>query len=147
MTEYRKNATKEEPISENPRDRGVMPSYMSLGAHYGLEKDMMIGNSGKSKQTVDQEYQAYITAPCSPPDISPLSFWEVGGDNNGARTLLTRRGRVTGQPFQLFLRWPWIIFRFRPRPFLVNGFSRRVLKQTQSGGIASVASRWRRFRC
>jgi hypothetical protein len=136
MAEYRKNAAQEEPISENPGDRGVMPSYMSLGARYGLGNDMMIGNSGKSKQTVNQEYQAYVTAPCSPGDIRPLSFWEVGGDINGTRMLLTRRGRLTGRPFQLFLPWLWIIFRSRPRPFLVSGFSRRVLKRTQSGGIA-----------
>lgn len=147
MTEYRKNATQEEPISENPGDRGVMPSYMSLVARYGLEKDMMIGNSGKSKQTIDQEYQAYVTAPCSPGDVSPLGFWEVGGDINGARMLLTRRGRLTGRAFQLFLPWLWITFRSRPRPFLANVFSRRVLKRTQSGGIASVALRWRRCRC
>jgi hypothetical protein len=96
MTDYRKNAT-EEPTPENPAgDRGKMPSYMSLAANYGLQKDMIIGNSDNSKQTVDQEYQAYVTAPCSPGSVDPLRYWEVGGDNNGAWTLLTRHGRSAG---------------------------------------------------
>jgi hypothetical protein len=45
---------------------------------------MIIGNPGENQQqrqqTVDEEYQAYVTAPCSTKDVHPLKFWEVRGD-------------------------------------------------------------------
>jgi len=57
---------------------GNMPKYMSLAAQYGLDSDMEIGESGANEQTVEQEYQAYVTAPLSPKSINILKFWEVG---------------------------------------------------------------------
>jgi hypothetical protein len=97
MTEYRKKATDKEPaIAENPakrRDHGNVPSYMSLAAQYGLGDEMTPGNSDNNKQTLDQEYQAYRTSPCSPSSFDPLKFWEVGGDSVSAQTLLTSCGR------------------------------------------------------
>ena len=55
--------------------RGEMPRYMSLAERYGLGIDMNIGGLDETEQTVDQEYQAYITAVLSSIDI--LKFWEI----------------------------------------------------------------------
>lgn len=86
MTKYRKKITDEEPsVPENPvypGDFGDMPSYMSLAHQYGLDDDseMTPGGSDNNKQTTEQEYQAYVTAPCSPGKFNVLNFWEVGGE-------------------------------------------------------------------
>jgi hypothetical protein len=56
-----------------------VPAYMSLAAQYGIDNDMDFGNSGQDEQqTIDQEYQAYVTASCSPKGTDILKFWEVG---------------------------------------------------------------------
>jgi hypothetical protein len=57
---------------------GELPKYMSLAAQYGLDSDMDFGESGETEQTIEQEYQAYITAPLSPKTVNILKFWEVG---------------------------------------------------------------------
>jgi hypothetical protein len=54
----------------------AVPAYMSLAAQYGIT-DMEIGNPDICDQTVEQEYQVYITAPLSPNTIDILKFWEV----------------------------------------------------------------------
>jgi hypothetical protein len=54
-----------------------LPSY-ALAAEYGLDdEDMDTGNSGANEQTVEQEYQAYITAPLSPKTTNIIKFWEA----------------------------------------------------------------------
>jgi hypothetical protein len=53
---------------------------MSLAAQYGLE-DMTIGASDTQERSIEQEYQAYITASLSPTNIDILKFWEVGVSN------------------------------------------------------------------
>ena len=86
MSEYRKKAAAnqdEEPLSQQDPTYEA-PKYMSLAAQYGLLDDMDIGDLGQNERTIDQEYQAYVTAPCSPKNTDPLKFWEVGGDTNGA---------------------------------------------------------------
>ena len=53
------------------------PGYMSLVEVYGL-KDMQIGASDDVEgQTVEQEFQAYVTAALSKPGTDILKFWEV----------------------------------------------------------------------
>jgi hypothetical protein len=94
MRDYRKiaatnNEEVEDPLIPDSRtySEGIGEAYMELAAQYGLPNDMIIGNPCETQQqTVDQEYQAYVTAPCSPKDVKPLKFWEVRGDINGART-------------------------------------------------------------
>jgi hypothetical protein len=50
---------------------------MSLAEVYGL-KDMQIGASDDVEgQTVEQEFQAYVTAALSKPGADILKFWEV----------------------------------------------------------------------
>ena len=86
MSEYRKKVAAnqdEEPLFQQDPTYEA-PKYMSLAAQYGLLDDMDIGDLGQSEQTIDQEYQAYMTAPCSLKNTDPLKFWEVGGDTNGA---------------------------------------------------------------
>jgi hypothetical protein len=85
MVEYRQKAAiaalaateSAAPVSEATVASGEMPKYMSLAAQYGLE-DMDIGASNSPEQTIEQEYQAYITAPLSPKSMDILKFWEVG---------------------------------------------------------------------
>lgn len=82
MQEYRQrlNTTSGQsvPASAYPNVRDV-PVYMSLAAQYDLEDDMSIGAPGSQEQSIEQEYQAYITAPLSQKRTPILKFWEVRG--------------------------------------------------------------------
>ena len=149
MFEYREKATANNEVEEPhfPDNRAypgvVGDTYMELGAQYGLDDDMTIGNPGDNRpQTVDEEYQAYVTAQCSSKDVTSLKFWEVGGDINGVN-LLTRHGRSTGRCFQHYSRWRWTTFLFKHRPYHVSACFRRARKRIRSGGIASATSQWR----
>ena len=77
MAEYRAVAGAELPVPPAAvLGTDEMPAYMTLGAQYGIADEMDIaGNSGQ--QTIEQEYQAYITAVTSPKTINILGFWEV----------------------------------------------------------------------
>jgi hypothetical protein len=79
MQEYRENVTTIEGTGQlASSSEGQAPRYMSLGQQYGLSDDMEIGRSGSHCQaTIEQEYQAYITAPLSPQSMDILKFWEV----------------------------------------------------------------------
>ena len=85
MLEYREKATTtndEEPrIPDNRANSGdVGEIYMDLAAQYGLGDDMTISDPGDNRQqTIQEEYQAYVTAPRSSKAVDPLKFWEVGG--------------------------------------------------------------------
>ena len=82
MTKYREWA--KERLGATPIVANVMNpvcsttlAYMSLAEAYGL-KDMQIGVSGDIEvQTVEQEFQAYVTAAISKPGTDSLKFWEV----------------------------------------------------------------------
>ena len=93
MLEYREKAGAEgesAPTTAVPGVRtGEMPKYMSLAHQYGYDDDHMDfghGGSNDAEQTVEQEYQAYVTAPLSKhPDI--LKFWEVSNVSNYVQVL------------------------------------------------------------
>ena len=54
------------------------PRFLSLAQQYGYNDDMQIGGSNQhSEQTVEHEYQAYVTAPRSLGNVDLLKFWEV----------------------------------------------------------------------
>jgi hypothetical protein len=54
---------------------------MPLAMQYGLS-DMQFGSSEDLEgQTVDQEYQSYVTAALSKPGTDMLKFWEVSNAN------------------------------------------------------------------
>jgi hypothetical protein len=81
MIEYRERAVGPEeqpPPGLQPGGSAVnLPSY-SLAEQYGLtDDDMDIGSPGINEQTVEQEYQAYITASLSPKTIDIVKFWEA----------------------------------------------------------------------
>ena len=86
MLEYREKTTThgEEPRqSDNLAHSGhVGHGFMDLAAQYGLGDDMAINNLGdRRRQTTEEEYQAYVTAPHPSNDVSPLKFWEVSGES------------------------------------------------------------------
>jgi hypothetical protein len=92
MLEYREKATashNEEPLSQDRgpacSDIGEEPNYMSLAAAYGMTDEMDIGDPAENRRelTVSQEYQSYVTAPCSPKKVNILHFWGVGDDIYG----------------------------------------------------------------
>jgi hypothetical protein len=69
MLEYHERNKREGPAQTpgaNAADLGTEETekYFSIADKYGID-DMDIGESGESEQTVEQEYQAYITAPLS----------------------------------------------------------------------------------
>jgi hypothetical protein len=90
MREYHEKATanrREESLAEeNPSYpvAGETPTYMLLAAQYGLSDDMDLGNPAGNEPSIDQEYQAYVTAQSSPKDVDLLKFWEVSDDIDGA---------------------------------------------------------------
>jgi hypothetical protein len=57
---------------------GKMPSYISLAQQYGYNDDNMeFDGSSDAEQTLEQEYQAYVTAPLSTKYTDILKYWEV----------------------------------------------------------------------
>ena len=80
MAEYRAIATTAEEQSapnDTVPDPGETPAYMTLAAQYGLTDDDMEIVNTTPEQTVEQEFQAYVTALLSPNNIDILKFWEV----------------------------------------------------------------------
>jgi len=84
MTQYRQDVTAQNAAAGQTRVATAVPppsapAYMSLAEKYGMT-DMHIGGaSGAAEQTIEQEYQAYITAPLSSSATDILKFWEVRG--------------------------------------------------------------------
>jgi len=79
MQEYRvkTRSTGEESTPHDPATTEDAPMFMSLAQQYGIADEMEIGGCSETTQTIEQEYQAYITAPLSK-NINILKFWEVG---------------------------------------------------------------------
>jgi hypothetical protein len=65
----------ETETSTNPVVEDEEPAFMSLASQYKLSVDMEIGMV-LPEASIEQEYQAYITAPLSP-KTNILRFWEV----------------------------------------------------------------------
>jgi hypothetical protein len=51
--------------------------FYDLAAQYGLTDMDIVSPSNDIKQTVEQEYQSYITAQLTPPSVKILDFWAV----------------------------------------------------------------------
>jgi hypothetical protein len=88
MAQYRQSAPSQSsagsarttPIaSAAPRVPSATPAYMSLAEKYGMTDMLIADPSNVEERTIEQEYQAYITAPLSPPTTDILKFWEVCG--------------------------------------------------------------------
>lgn len=142
MLKYREGS--KEGLAPTPEvdaaDSGTeeVEKYFLIAAQYGL--DMDIGESEGIEQTVEQEYQAYITAPLSSKTVNILKFWEVGDFVNDILVLLTGHRRLTEGLSPLFLRWRWTICLSNRLPSHVNASFRRVLRRIPSDGIVSVLS-------
>jgi hypothetical protein len=54
---------------------------MSLAAQYGLSDMDFQSSEDAQGQTVEQEYQSYVTAALSKPGTDMLKFWEVSNAN------------------------------------------------------------------
>jgi hypothetical protein len=82
MLEYRENATTGMAPSASGGSSAAtataVPQYMSLAEQYGIGDEMEIGGSDGVDQTIEQEYQSYVTAALSPKTIDIIKFWEVG---------------------------------------------------------------------
>jgi hypothetical protein len=50
---------------------------MMLAAQYGIADEMGFSDSGIREQSIEQEYQTYITAPLSLKNVNIIKFWEV----------------------------------------------------------------------
>lgn len=79
MLKYRERTDQSASTAEADPGAGDMPAYMSLADQYGLGDEMDIGTV-TSRQTIEQEYQAYITAQLSARSFDILKFWEVSSD-------------------------------------------------------------------
>lgn len=75
MKEYHEKAAGDSSPTDPAGTTEDLPKYMSLARKYGMA-DMEIGQSSKTAQTIEQEYQAYITAPLSR-NVDILKFWEA----------------------------------------------------------------------
>ena len=83
MYEYRKEAAPDDeelpPQSPARPARGHAQSYRSLAAEYGAKPRKRTGKKPSgNRQSVEEEYQAYVTANLSPEEVDNLKFWEVG---------------------------------------------------------------------
>jgi hypothetical protein len=85
MLEYRERNKKKAPAQTRAVDAAdpgteKLEKYWSIAAKYGLGEEMGMGvdESGGNEQTIDQEYQAYITGTTLRRNVNILNFWEVG---------------------------------------------------------------------
>jgi hypothetical protein len=77
--EYRERAKARAPAPTivTPIKSTAAPAYTHLARKYALT-DMQLGASRDAEaQTLEQEYQSYVTAPLSSEGTDMLKFWEV----------------------------------------------------------------------
>jgi len=83
MAEYRewdRGTLAASSMVTGPTNLVAIPAYASLAEQYGLT-DMQFGALEDTVgQTLEQEYQSYITAPLSKQGTDMIKFWEVGNN-------------------------------------------------------------------
>jgi len=79
MAEYRKRAKDTGTVSSTlPNLTATLaPAYTSLAEEYGLTDMQFATLEDVEGQTLEQEYQSYVTG-LSKPGTDMLKFWEVG---------------------------------------------------------------------
>jgi predicted xylose isomerase-like sugar epimerase len=79
MSEYRAKIgdDRDEGLPAQEAPASTIPAYLELAEAYGMP-EMDIGNVAQGQQTLDEEYQAYVTAQCSSKGTDILKFWEAG---------------------------------------------------------------------
>jgi hypothetical protein len=136
MLEYRENAATEE---EQPPKAlsSAAPQFMSLAEQYGLGDEMEIGSgTGTEEQTIEQEYDSYVTAALSAKTTDILKFWEVSQNSSACGCCLISILnmyyipilRLMGPPFPHCSTSQWITCPFKLPLYLANGSSRQVQK-------------------
>jgi hypothetical protein len=114
---------------------------MSLAEQYGYhDEDLEFGGPSDTEQTVEQEYQAFVTALLSAKYTDILKFWEVShvvscAPDDIDRLYRCRSAEILSQPF---LRWLWITSLSKHMLSLVSVSFPQVPKPIQSGGIVST---------
>lgn len=84
MNEYKKAAENDE-MEERDAQATIdhshtdIPTYMSLASQYELEDEMEIGQDD-NVQSVEQEFQAYVTGALTPRAVDIVKYWEVSSD-------------------------------------------------------------------
>ena len=55
------------------------PAYTNLADQYGVMDMQFATSKSVEEQTIEQEFQSFVTAPLSPRGTNTLKFWEVRG--------------------------------------------------------------------
>jgi hypothetical protein len=78
MMDYRTAINSSQPSTSAaaPSMTTTAPKFTTLASRYGMT-DMRLLDASPEVQTVEQEYQAYITGALSPHTTDLLKFWEV----------------------------------------------------------------------
>jgi hypothetical protein len=85
MGQYREKGTPSEHAEQPALNTVRSPVSNLYGGHdldlqYGIQMEMGIGATDEIVQTVEQEYQAYVTGALSCGNVDILKFWEVNSD-------------------------------------------------------------------
>ena len=76
MVEYRARSPTEASASSSRQEQSYAFDLDNLASQYGISDMMTSNDDDQPPQTIDEEYNAYISAPCSK-GINSLKFWEV----------------------------------------------------------------------
>lgn len=77
MKEYRTPSSVESEDLAIDDSEPVPLGYETLGEQYGLEDMDIFAPSDQQDQTIEQEYQSYVTERLSSAGTSTIKFWEV----------------------------------------------------------------------
>ena len=61
----------------SPLIRDEHPAYINLADQYGVMDMQFATPESVEEQTIEQEFQSFVTAPLSPRGTNTLKFWEV----------------------------------------------------------------------
>ena len=82
MAEYHMRARADRRVSGScaavsPLIRDERPAYANLADQYGVTNMQFATPESVEEQTIEQEFQSFVTAPLSPRGTNTLKFWEV----------------------------------------------------------------------
>lgn len=141
MTEYRLRAAQTAPTVQVDGPAALEPSIGDLGKSYGLDDDYMIwSNTTSGDQSIEQEFQAYVTQPQIGNEITNLQYWKVSQFAGLWLISADHLNRFTKWRFLHCTPWQWTICQFKPHQCRVKECFRLVARRIQRKGIASMAS-------
>lgn len=78
MIEYReRSGAPKQTAPVTSSSKGLFAGYENLTKQYGLPDMEIVDPMDQEEQTVEQEYQAYITSPVAPTGTCSIKFWQV----------------------------------------------------------------------